>query len=364
MCCCVFLYSILGIVLLLLIAFVRSPKPALPRQYIPNARAGRLPADWRGTPVDKKNRFINERFLFYQDYIQIAFWALFSNLPSLIKNGQKKFPVKCHTDKSFLQNNNTLIWLGHASFFMRINGVNILIDPHFNNVPFYKRHTDNPIPPDFFTGIDCLLLSHDHNDHADIKSLQQIFDQNPSITVFTGLGMEKLLRPIAQSTINIYTLGWYDTCSFKGLDISFIPSRHYAHRLHNKFNENLWGGFIIQIQQPQSRAIYFAGDSGYDGALFKTVQQLFSPSVAMLGIGAFKPYYFMYPNHIGPAEALKAFKDTGASLMIPMHYSTFFLGSEMADEPLDLLKQLQSNENICITMPGETTDLQNWLWIE
>src|SRR5215831_3447512 len=184
MCCCVFLYSILGIVLVLLIAFIASPKPALPRKFVKNEHPGKLPAGWQGTPVDQKNRFMNETFLFYQDYIQIAFWALFSNLPSLIKNAGKKFPVESHADRSFLQKNNTLIWLGHASFFMRINGVNILIDPHFNNVPFYKRHTDNPIPPDFFTGIDCLLLSHDHNDHADIKSLQQIFDQNPSITVF------------------------------------------------------------------------------------------------------------------------------------------------------------------------------------
>lgn len=359
---CIIFSTVLIIIAGLLLAYILSPKPALPIHFIKNENPGKLPADWKGTPVDAKNRFMNVSFPFYQDYVQIIIWLLSSHIFSVIKNVGKKFPVKPHADNSFLQKNNALIWLGHASFFISVNGVNMLIDPHFHNTSVYKRRTANPIPPEYFANIDCLLLSHDHADHADIKSLQQIFKQNPSITVFTGMGMEKLLKPIAKETVTIHTMGWYDTYRFREFDISFIPSRHYAKRWNNKFNENLWGGFIIQSLQQNSRAIYFAGDSGYDEALFKNVKQLFSPSVAMLGIGAFKPHYFMYPNHVGPEEALKAFKDIGASVMIPMHYSTFCLGSEMAEEPLDLLKKLQTDENICITIPGETTELNEWLY--
>jgi L-ascorbate metabolism protein UlaG (beta-lactamase superfamily) len=360
MCCIIFICVLF--ILALLLAYICSPKPALPVHFIKNENLGKRPADWKGTPVDAKKRFMNVSFPFYQDYIQIIIWIFSSHIFSIIRNAGKTFPVKQHLDDSFLQKNNTLIWLGHASFFISINGVNMLIDPHFHNTSVYKRRTANPIPPEYFTNIDCLLLSHDHADHADIKSLQQIFKQNPSITVITGLGMEKFLKPFTPETVNIHTMGWYDTYRFRGFDLSFIPSRHYAKRWNNKFNENLWGGFIIQSLQPGSRTIYFAGDSGYDEVLFKDVQQLFSPSVAVLGIGAFKPHYFMCPNHMGSKEALQAFKDTSASVMIPMHYSTFCLGSEMAEEPLDLLKKLKTDENICITIPGETTELNEWLY--
>jgi L-ascorbate metabolism protein UlaG (beta-lactamase superfamily) len=163
--------------------------------------------------------------------------------------------------------------------------------------------------------------------------------------------------------MSIHTMGWYDIYKTKALDISFTPSRHYCRRPDTPFNEQLWGGFIIQSATPGSKAVYFGGDSGYDNKLFTDIKELYAPSVAMLGIGAFKPYYFMHPNHTGPAEALQAFKDCGAAVMIPMHYATFFLGNEMAEEPLATLKELQREEQICITQPGETIQLKPWIGI-
>ena len=64
---------------------------------------------------------------------------------------------------------------------------------------------------------------------------------------------------------------------------------------------------------------------------------------------------------MGPAEALQGFKDCGADVMIPMHYSTFFLGNEMAEEPLAMLKALQGDAQTCITQPGETIQLKQWI---
>jgi len=359
-CFYIFLLLFFLIIAVLLVLYLVSARPAPPIHYVRSEREGRLPANWKGMPVDAKNRFMNLRFPFYQNWFQIIEWMP-SNAISLIKNRGKIFPVKKHTDDAFLQANDTLIWLGHASFFMRIHGINLLIDPHFSNVTFYKRHTDNPIPPGYFKGINYLLLSHDHNDHADIESLQQLCDHNTSMIIITVLGMEKFLRKKLSPDVTIHTMGWYDIFETKELDIYFTPSRHYCRRPDTQFNKQLWGGFIIQTTIPGSRAIYFGGDSGYDKKLFDDIKELYAPAIAMLGIGAFRPYYFMHPNHMGPAEALQAFKDCDADVMIPMHYSTFFLGNEMAEEPLDILKALQEDEQICITQAGEIIQLKQWI---
>lgn len=348
------------IVVLPLVLYIVSAWPAPPVHFIRSEQEGKVPADWKGMPVDAKSRFMNLKFPFYQNWFQILGW-LPSHAAVLIKNRSKTFPVHTHIDDAFLKADNTLIWLGHASFFMRINGINLLIDPQFYNAGPYRRHTENPIAPTFFKNIDYLLLSHDHNDHADVKSLQQLCAQNPSMIIITGLGMDKWIKEKVSASVIIHTMGWYDVYEACCIDIAFIPSRHYTRRPDTSFNKQLWGGFIIQSIEENSRAIYFAGDSGYDEKLFTDIKELYAPSVAMFGIGAYKPYYFMHPNHIGPKEALKAFEDCGADVMIPMHYSTFFLGNEMAEEPLDTLKGLQTNQHICITQPGETIQLKQWI---
>lgn len=50
----------------------------------------------------------------------------------------------------------------------------------------------------------------------------------------------------------------------------------------------------------------------------------------MIGIGAYKPRWFMKPNHISPQDALTASSEMRARVTIPMHYGTF----DLSDEPL------------------------------
>lgn len=57
---------------------------------------------------------------------------------------------------------NSLIWLGHNSFFLQLGRKRIMFDPVFGDIPFVKRQSDFPANPDIFTDIDYLLISHDH----------------------------------------------------------------------------------------------------------------------------------------------------------------------------------------------------------
>ena len=86
--------------------------------------------------------------------------------------------------------------------------------------------------------------------------------------------------------------------------------------------------------------MYFSGDSGY-GSHFKQVGQLFPGlDVALMGAGAYAPRWFMGPNHQDPAQAVSAFHDTGAKILVPMHYGTLDLSDEPVGEAPTLLRQL------------------------
>lgn len=355
----ILLLSILLVVALLvyLIAYCMNVRPANPTEYVPMNREKiyHAPFEWKGVPIDAKKRYVNYEYPFYQNYVDVVNWFP-GNLANMIRNFNYRFRIIHISDNSFLFDEDKCIWLGHASFFMRLNGINILIDPQFYSASFYKRHSKNPVEPELFTNIKYILISHDHEDHCDKRSLQLLLKNNPSVIILTGLGMGNLLRSFFSTTIEVKEAAWYEqfALSETGFSVHFVPSRHYCMRPFKIFNKNLWGGFVIKYPNSEKKdtTIYFAGDSGY-GSHFKDIGSVFHPTIAILGIGAYKPHKFMHPNHISPVFSIKAFYDTGALTMIPMHYGTFLLSNENPWEPLEILRANIDDDKLVIKKPGE-----------
>lgn len=348
-----------GVFLLIIVmAYLISPKPAAPVRYITDdSKTFLQPHNWKGTPVDAKGRFVNHEYPFYQNFLHILIW-LPGHLLNLVKNRSVKFPV-VYANAEVLKNNETLVWLGHSSFFLRLNGVNILIDPNFSNTFIYRRHTNNPIEPNHFKDIDFILLSHDHADHCDKRSLQLLVKNNPGVSVLCGLCMDKLIRSFIKKEVKIITALWYQQLeALSSLMIYFVPARHYSKRVFNKFNSTLWGGFVISYTNAEGKqnTIYYSGDTGY-GNHFKNIQQLFHPHIAFLPIAAYKPRWFMHPNHMWPEETLQAFKDCGAKKLVPMHYSTFNLSNENLNEPFEKLKTFVDQSALIYDKPGAELQL-------
>ena len=67
-------------------------------------------------------------------------------------------------------------------------------------------------------------------------------------------------------------------------------------------------------------------------------KRLGASDVALLGIGAYEPNWFMKPVHMNPAEAVQAHLDLKAKQSIGMHFGTFQLSSEGIDQPVKDLK--------------------------
>jgi len=98
------------------------------------------------------------------------------------------------------------------------------------------------------------------------------------------------------------------------------------------------------VLEHQGRKIYHAGDSAYFPG-FKEIGEKLAPEIVLLPIGAYHPESFRLV-HMGPDEAVKAFRDLRARCMVPMHYGTFRLAFEAIDEPLRWLREIAARENL------------------
>lgn len=243
-----------------------------------------------------------------------------------------------------------IVWLGHSTFFLNVNGISILIDPVFGSVPFVRRIIKFPIDPSLIRNIDYILISHDHYDHLDIKSIKQVLSQSKHTKIICGAGTEDILSKLVneQNKAEIIPLQWYDKYHYKKLEVSYLPAIHDCQRRINDKRKRLWGAFMIQFGGIN---LYFSGDTAY-GEHFKEVKSIFGRvDYAIIGIGAFRPRPHIHRNHISPKEAIWASRDMGALHTIPMHYNTFDLSREKYIEPLYFFKKAAELNNVPIITP-------------
>ncbi|MGC4376374.1 MBL fold metallo-hydrolase [Fictibacillus sp. Mic-4] len=237
-------------------------------------------------------------------------------------------------DIAFLQNNRTemtITWIGHSTFLLQMNGLNILTDPVWaNRMGFDKRLSRPGIPIMDLPPIDLVLISHGHYDHLDFYTLRRISGE-PQFFVPDGLlGLMK-----RKDYKKVREFSWWDSFTIQNLTFTFVPAQHWTRRTLWDTNTSHWGGWIIE--QKGGKTIYFAGDSGYFRG-FKEIGKRFSIDYALMPIGAYEPEWFMSPQHVNPEEAVRAFLDVKAKCFIPMHYGAFRLADDTPKEALERVK--------------------------
>lgn len=307
---------------------------------------------WGGNPIDEDGRYRNLDFELPSGFKDVFKWkVLHKNKYASQRKGQKT-NVEVVKNKLFLRKKSDgITWLGHASFLINIGGKRILTDPVLYDIWPLKRFTPLPCEVENIVDVDYILLSHNHRDHADRKSLKKLTSINPKAIILTSLELAKLLRKW-NITNKIIEAGWYQEYPDfgDGLSITFLPAKHWCRRYLHDLNEMLWGSFIIEHE---NQTIYFGGDSGL-GDHFREIGNMFAIDIAILGIGAYEPIWFMHPSHTSPEDARKAFRMLKAKTMIPMHYGTFDLSDEPIFNPKNVLVDLAiSDARICIPNIGE-----------
>lgn len=309
---------------------------------LPNVRPG-----YPGNKLVGK-QFANGEELFEPSFGTVLKWQLSAN-PQKEEKKLDTWVPEVTDCTAFLQGtDNGLVWLGHASFVLRAQGLTLLFDPVlFSSLGLRRRH---PLPcrPEDLTGIDVLLLSHGHRDHLDEQSVKLLARQNPNLQILAPLRMAQLLQRMVPG-VPVQEAGWWQQYQLdwakinkSALDalpfeVCYLPASHWHRRGLADLNQVLWGSFMLRIAD---KLIYFAGDTSY-AEHFEAIEKVFGPiDIALMPIGAYKPAYMMSQSHVNPHEAAKAVNVLRAGHAVPMHYGTFDLSDEPASEPLRQLQEV------------------------
>jgi L-ascorbate metabolism protein UlaG (beta-lactamase superfamily) len=240
-----------------------------------------------------------------------------------------------HLDIEGMLSQNSMTWIGHATFLLRYCGLTIVTDPVWaKSMGFKKRLAEPGIPLDKMPSVDVVLISHGHYDHLDFPSLRAL-KGDPMIIVPEGLKVKFQRKGFRK----VVELSWWHKITVAGVQIDFVPTQHWTQRTLWDTNRSHWGGWVIQEDKRElgrAPSIYFAGDSGYFRG-FKEIGQRYDLEYVMMPIGAYEPEWFMSKQHVTPEEAVQAYLDSGGKHFIPMHYGAFFLADDTPKEALDRL---------------------------
>lgn len=266
-----------------------------------------------------------------------------------------KVEIKSLTSLPKISSSAQIIYINHSSFLIRLNDMNILIDPIYSDfaspVNFGPKRVHEPfLPYDLLPTIDLVLISHNHYDHLDLPTLRRLYtDFKPQFLV--GLNTSKYLRKKIDSNIDSTDMNHADEFKYNGVSIFFENAIHWSKRSLFDTNTMLWGSFVIEFDD---HLIYHAGDTAY-GSHFANIQKKFGDfDFAMLPIGDYKPEWFMLRSHMNPIQAFKAMLDLKAKSAFAMHYGTFPLADNSFEDPLiDFKKAKDLYPGLNFLIPSE-----------
>jgi L-ascorbate metabolism protein UlaG (beta-lactamase superfamily) len=185
-----------------------------------------------------------------------------------------------------------------------------------------------------------VLLSHNHYDHCDLRTLGNLARRFDPL-VITPLGNGALVR--SSGIRQVEELDWWQEAKTSALPVTLTPAQHFSARSPFDRNRALWGGFVLIAHGAR---ILFAGDTAY-APFFLDVRKRLGPiDMALLPIGAYEPRWFMKAVHMNPAEAVQAHLDLEANESVGMHFGTFQLTIEGIDEPLRALEEARRARDI------------------
>ncbi|MGN6397114.1 MAG: MBL fold metallo-hydrolase [Mucilaginibacter sp.] len=245
----------------------------------------------------------------------------------------------------------TVVWFGHSSLLIKTGEGNILIDPIFSNhagpVPGLvtafagtKHYHAADMPP-----IDVLIISHDHYDHLDYRTLKKLKDQIKMAVVPMGLASDLVYWGFDPK--KIIELNWNQSATLPGgLKITATPAQHKSNRTYGAENKTLWASYVIQANQYR---LFYSGDSGY-GPHFKQIGRQYGPfDLALLECGQYSPNWPW--THLWLGQPAQAAVDLHARLLEPIHWGKFVEADHPWNEPIEKLIPAAEKLNVQVNVP-------------
>lgn len=349
------MYFVLGVVALLILIL----------SYFNQAKFGRLPSGKSKQRILKSKNFNGEKFVNLEKTSMMSNMTLkrlirgYSNKPKDITPNKELPLVK--NDLKIIDKDNYFVWFGHSSYLVVVDNIKYLVDPVFSGnvsplltkVLAYKGtdyYKSNDMPY-----IDYLIISHDHYDHLDYKTIVELKDKVNKVIV--PLGVSAHFEHWGYDTNIITELDWYEDVQIAdGIKITATPARHSSGRFIRQ-NRSLWASYVLESN---AKRIFFGGDSSY-GSHFKTINSKFGNfDFAFMESGQYNEMWRY--SHMLPDEILKSAEDLGVKSFIPVHNSKFSLALHSWNEPLKEVTRINKekyNFNILTPRIGEIVSLDS-----
>ena len=292
----------------------------------------------------------------------ISYWKMTKEF--FKKNKDKQPPRPLPSVKTDLVNLNSskpvIVWFGHSSYLIRIENKNFLIDPVFSGTASPLSFMIKAFPgsniykPEDMPAIDYLILTHDHYDHLDFKTVRKL--RNKVNNIYCSLGVSSHLKYWGFDINKITEMDWWESKQLEeNISLTAAPARHFSGR-GIKRGQTLWSSFILRTKDHN---LYLGGDSGYDSH-FKEIGDKYGPfDIAILEAGQ---YNTMWPLiHMMPEETAQAAVDLKAKSLLPVHWGKFSLALHAWDEPIKRVIEKAESLNMNVYTPkiGQPLILEN-----
>ena len=243
-------------------------------------------------------------------------------------------------------------WFGHSTLVLEIDGFRVLVDPVFGQraspVPFAGPKRFHPPPATIaqLPPLDVVLLSHDHHDHLNPRSIRELATRR--VPFVTSLGVGARLEKYGVDPRLITELDWWEEHVMPGGGLSFTatPAQHFSGRGLFDRNSTLWSSWVLTTSK---RRLFYSGDTGLTNEL-RDIGARFGPfDLNLIEIGAWHPAWGTI--HLGPNNALRAFEMLGGGTLLPVHWGTFDLALHAWDAPIETLMSIAVPSGIRVLTP-------------
>ena len=159
--------------------------------FLSNPDLATIHPTWPGTPHERG------RFRAYDGEIEVGLgkvirYLLRRNPQAAAKRRDRYAPPVERGD--IHRAGDWVCWLGHASFLIQLDGVRYLTDPVWHNLGLLKRRVPTPFTPEQIGRVDYLLLSHDHRDHCDERTISEL-SRKLDFRVLAPLRLGRVVEP-------------------------------------------------------------------------------------------------------------------------------------------------------------------------
>ncbi len=342
----IYLFGLLGVIFLMVVWFVRLPM------------FGKTPSGTYLNMLKQSPQYSNGKFQNQSptpditegvSYGQVLWSFLFEKSKRLKPNAA--LPSQKTNLHTLLPKENVLVWFGHSSYFIQIDGKRIMVDPVFSgNASPIPGSMKSFLGSDIYTvddipEIDYLFMSHDHWDHLDYPTIIAL---KPKIKqIITGLGTALHLRHWGFPSDMILEKDWFATFELApGFVVNTLPARHFSGRGLLKRQQSLWMSFALKTP---TMNLFIGGDSGYD-THFEAIGKQFGPfDWAILECGQYNKNWRYI--HAMPDEVVRAAVDLQAKKLLPVHWAKFPLAQHDWDEPIIKVSQHATAARMPIATP-------------